>query len=221
MSWPESPTAFRRAVEAGKTPYGYRLLVGVDLCPTSTRVLDLGCGDGALTYLLEAKGHTVVGVDRVTTGIDFNAPQLPFADQEFPVVICLDVLEHVLDPRHLLRETARILRPHGVLILVTPNIRYLPHLWTLACGQFPCTSGDPTGYDGGHLHYFTYRDVRELMRHAGFRHVEEFNFADWNARLTQWHGWGRGFLTHRLTTLLGRRLQREFFSSSVVMRATK
>jgi SAM-dependent methyltransferase len=131
------------------------------------------------------------------------------------------VLEHVLDPRHVLRETARILQPHGVLILVTPNIRYLPCLWTLACGQFPRTSGDPAGYDGGHLHYFTYRDVRELVQHAGFGHVEEFNFADWNTRLTQWHGRGRRFLTYRLTTLLGRRLQREFFSSSVVIRATK
>ena len=210
----ESPAAFRRAIEEGKTPYGYRLLVGADLCPTTSRVLDLGCGDGALTRLLGAKVHTVVGADRVTTGIDFNAPQWPYANQEFPVVICLDVLEHVLDPRHFLRETARILQPDGVLILVTPNIRHLPCLWTLACGRFPRTSGDPTGFDGGHLHYLTYTDVRELVQDAGFGHVEEFNFADWNARLTQ-------SLAYRMTTVLGRRLQREFFSSSVVIRATK
>lgn len=221
LNWPESPAAFRREIEDGKTPYGYRLLVGVDLCPPTTRVLDLGCGDGALAHLLTGKVESVVGADLATTGVDLNAPQWPYADQEFPVVICLDVLEHILDPRHFLRETARILQPDGTLILVTPNIRFLPYLWTLACGQFPRTSGDPTGYDGGHLHYFTYRDVRELLQHAGFSQIEEFNFADWNARLTQWEGWRWPFLNYRLTTLLGRRLQREFFSSSVVIRATK
>jgi SAM-dependent methyltransferase len=49
-----------------------------------------------------------------------NAP-LPFADESFDMVVSMDVVEHVPDPLPWLRETARVLRPNGVLFLTTPN----------------------------------------------------------------------------------------------------
>ena len=118
--------------------------------------------DGAVSACREArtKGFNVQCAD-------LNACHLPYRDGIFDAVSCLDVIEHVLDPRHLLRELARVLRPQGILVLTTPNIRAYWHILTLIHGRFPRTSDDPEGYDGGHLHYFTFADAHHLLKEAG------------------------------------------------------
>jgi methionine biosynthesis protein MetW len=195
--------------------------------PRADRLLDVGCGDGALRLLVGDKVRRHVGVDGALAALgkaaaqgvsvqraDLDAAHLPYRDAAFDVVTCLDVLEHVLDPRHLLRELARVLRPGGVLVLTTPNIRYYGFLLTLLGGRFPRTSGDPEGYDGGHLHYFTFADVRLLLGETGrFADVEELGLY----RFTRLTGWGR--LKEGVKALLGDRLKREFFSGAVVIRA--
>ena len=213
----------REDIAEGRTPYGYRVLIGSDLLPReASRVLDVGCGDGVLSRLCAFDGHTatIVGIDK--KDVDLDTQPLPYHDGLFDAVICLDVVEHVLDPRRLLAEVCRVLHPDGVLILATPNIRWFGYLWAMLWqGRFPRTSYDPVGYDGGHLHYFTYSDVRALLLEAGFRGIEEFHFSQWNVHHTQWRARGRERLQYLLTSLLGRHLKLEFFSSSVVVRATK
>lgn len=205
-----------------------RLVAGPALLPDADRLLDVGCGDGSLTYHLKDKARLVVGVDgghenclescskRIRAQCaDLNAPHLPFRDGVFDAVACLDVIEHVLDPRHLLREAARVLRPGGVLVLTTPNIRYYGFIVSLLRGRFPHTSGDPVGYDGGHLHYFTFADIRELLREAGFAAIGEFGLYRWTL-LTAW-----GRVKEGIKALLGDYIKREFFSGAVVVRATR
>lgn len=99
---------------------------------------------------------------------DVNQHPLPFPDASFDTVVSLDVIEHVIDPLGFLAELGRVLKLGGWLIVSTPNIRYLKFLFQLVIlGRFPRTSGDPAGFDGGHLHYFTPRDLKVLMRRAG------------------------------------------------------
>ena len=63
----------------------------------------------------------------------------------------------------------------GVVVPTTPQIRYYGFILTRIRGRFPRTSGDPEGYDGGHLHYFTFADVRGLLEETGtFGGIEEF-----------------------------------------------
>jgi methionine biosynthesis protein MetW len=195
--------------------------------PRADRLLDVGCGDGALALLVGERARRRVGVDGALAALakaaaqgvrvqcaDLDAAHLPYRDAAFDAVTCLDVLEHVLDPPHLLRELARVLRPGGVLVLTTPNIRYYGFLLTLLGGRFPRTSGDSEGYDGGHLHYFTFADVRLLLGETGrFADVEELGLY----RFTRLTGWGR--LKEGVKALLGDRLKREFFSGAVVIRA--
>jgi len=205
-----------------------RLVAGASLLPQADRLLDIGCGDGSLILHLPVRPRIVVGLDRTVSTAqlaqgkgyqvqcaDLNARYLPYRDRVFDAVACLDVIEHVLDPRHLLRELARVLRPKGVLVLTTPNIRYYGHILTLIRGRFPRTSGDPEGYDGGHLHYFTFTDVRRLLEEAGFRSNEEFGLYRWT-RLTAW-----GRVKERVKAILGDHFKREFFSGAVVVRAAK
>jgi 2-polyprenyl-3-methyl-5-hydroxy-6-metoxy-1,4-benzoquinol methylase len=205
-----------------------RMVAGAALLLRSMRLLDVGCGDGTLCLMVGEEARRCIGVDGAMPALrkaaaqglavqcaDFNAAHLPYRDGAFDAASCLDVLEHVLDPRHLLRELARVLEPGGVLILTTPNIRYYGFVLTLLRGRFPPTSGDPGGYDGGHLHYFTFADVRSLLGEAGFAAIEEFGLYRWT-RL----GPG-GTLKERVKALLGDHLKREFFSGAVVIRARR
>jgi len=82
---------------------------------------------------LRATGYEVQAVDvqpllKVAgvpfTRADMNAP-LPFADDGFDAVACIDGIEHLERPFDFVRECRRILRPGGVLLLSTPNISAL------------------------------------------------------------------------------------------------
>ncbi|MFZ4814460.1 MAG: methyltransferase domain-containing protein [Phototrophicaceae bacterium] len=96
-------------------------------------VLDVGCGPAGLVagYTPIA---TVVGVDQHLTGFtEFDGQfglthlaespihALPFAANTFDVVTCSWVLEHLADPAASLREVARVLKPGGHLLFITPN----------------------------------------------------------------------------------------------------
>lgn len=219
---------WRRQIREGEL-FALRLLAGADLLPPSRRVLDVGCGDGAFGRLVQGKVAEVHGIEWAeraieqaqTRGIqirscDLNRESFPYADRWFDAVACLDVIEHVVDPRRLLQEIHRVLRPGGYLILTTPNLRYVHFLSRLLFkGRFPRTSNDPEGYDGGHLHYFTFGDARALLTEANFGAIEEYGLYRW-ARLSFW-----GKAKEAIKSLLGERLKREFCSSAVVIRATR
>lgn len=96
-------------------------------------VLDVGCGIGQHLAALGPKSLRV-GVE-ISLGalrraqalsdevvfIQANAYRLPFSSSSFDTVLSIDVVEHLEHPADLLREMSRILRPHGCLILQTPN----------------------------------------------------------------------------------------------------
>ena len=151
---------------------------------SGSELLDVGCGAGSVADLARARFQRVCGCDvsihalrhaslrgMVVVCVDLNADVLPYRDNSFDCVTCLEVIEHVVDPLRLLKELHRVLRPHGQLVITTPNIRYVRNILKLVReGRFPHTTTDTFVWGGGHLHYFTRADLAQLLGEAGFAH---------------------------------------------------
>lgn len=101
---------------------------------TGKKVLDLGCGDGALAGLLVKAGGEVVGVDpnQVALGLarqqfsrhglraEFYTETSNLPSSYFDAAVCTEVIEHVVDPRNVLEELRRMLKPGGIAVVSTP-----------------------------------------------------------------------------------------------------
>lgn len=90
------------------------------------RILDIPAGAGQFTDELRRQGHEAIPSDVNEARpefipIDMNR-DFPFEDQSFDAAVCLEGIEHMLDPGHLLRELLRIVRIGGIVIISTPNI---------------------------------------------------------------------------------------------------
>jgi SAM-dependent methyltransferase len=97
------------------------------------RILEVGCGSGGLLDLLKATNQ-VVGVDAARDGIaacvargieayciDPSSEPLPFPTGSFDFVICLETMEHMMNPYYALMEMRRVLKGGGRLICSVPN----------------------------------------------------------------------------------------------------
>lgn len=109
------------------------------------KVLDVGCGGGFSCEFMAARGVQVSGIDQSSkcitaaqrhaeiSGWDIDyccgvAEDLPYADQTFDVVVCVDVLEHVADVKCTLSEISRILKPNGLFFFDTINRNFQSRL---------------------------------------------------------------------------------------------
>jgi SAM-dependent methyltransferase len=140
--------------------------------PPGARILDAGCGSGRMLDELvrfgdvsaidlnprgvaaaRARGHAGVMQGRIE--------DLPFPDQKFDLVTCLDVLEHTADDVHTLRELLRVTRRGGYLLVTVPAY---PALWS---------AHDEVN---GHYRRYRRRALRESAERAGWRLARDTHF---------------------------------------------
>jgi len=91
---------------------------------------------------------------------------LPIAPASLDVVLCLDVLEHLIDPWTTASRLARLLKPGGVLIASVPNVRHFRVVLPLLLrGRWEYQQSGLM--DRTHLRFFTEHSATELLRQAG------------------------------------------------------
>ena len=149
------------------------------LVPVGSRVLDLGCGDGAmLDHLQRTRGCTGYGIEiddanvlacvqRGVNVIQLNLDEglALFGDQSFDVVLQIDTLQHLRNAETMLRETARVGR---IGIVAFPNFAHWPNRLSVLRGRMPVTRRLPyQWYDTPNIRVGTLADFDALARKNG------------------------------------------------------
>ena len=163
------------------------------LVPPGSRVLDLGCGNGALlAHLRDARQCTGYGIELddakvmqcVQRGVNVIQRNLEeglslFEDNSFDVVLQLDTLQHLRNTVDMLRETARVGK-QGIVSF--PNFAHWPHRLSVLRGRMPVTRSLPyQWYDTPNIRVATFADFEVLARRNGLRIVESFGMHEGEA----------------------------------------
>jgi len=144
-------------------------------CTPGGKLLEIGCGSGKTLKRLQTLGWEVEGIDfdkkaveaAVQTGLKVSEGELctmEYPDNFFDMVISKHLIEHVSDPEQLLRESYRILKPKGKMVIYTPNSdsfgqRYYKREWR--------------GFEPPrHLFVFNLSSLKMLVENIGFSDVE-------------------------------------------------
>ena len=136
------------------------------------KILDIPAGNGLVSSELKKLGAIMVSADineefSHYIQADMEKP-LPFEDESFDSVICLEGIEHILHPESLFAELARVLRKEGLLIISTPNVQSFYSRYQLLCTgylfQFDPFDKIPLGSgmagDKGHISPVFYTQLR-------------------------------------------------------------
>jgi GT2 family glycosyltransferase/2-polyprenyl-3-methyl-5-hydroxy-6-metoxy-1,4-benzoquinol methylase/tetratricopeptide (TPR) repeat protein len=175
------PSAANKPPLAAADYYSFARPELLEMIPTAAmRVLDVGCGAGALGASLKARQAAEVWglerepavaeaarrrLDRVLTG-DAEQVEQELADTEFDCIVCGDVLEHLRAPEQFLRRARTWLRPGGRLIASIPNVRHHSVVGSLLAGNFTYESAGLLDQD--HVRFFTRREIEKLLFRSGF-----------------------------------------------------
>lgn len=144
------------------------------------RVLDVGCGAGSNAPWYRRHGaYEIVGIeldqasaaksadvfDRVICAPVETAVEV--VEGTFDLIVCADVLEHLVDPWSVVREIRRFAKADTVLAVSLPNIRFLPALARITFGRG--FAYDERGiFDSTHLRFFTRRNAEVMLRRGGW-----------------------------------------------------
>ncbi|MBW4488031.1 MAG: methyltransferase domain-containing protein [Trichocoleus desertorum ATA4-8-CV12] len=150
-------------------------------------VLDFGAGTGSLTCRLKSSNlfNSITAIDlfprpseleEVIKWISWDLNESTnFPDQSFDVIIAAEIIEHLENPRAVVREWFRLLRPQGRLLFSTPNNESWRALLALILqGHFVAFSD--TCYPA-HITALLQKDIERILQEVGFKKLE-FRFTD-------------------------------------------
>ena len=147
---------------------------------TFESVLDVGCGEGInLEYLKKYKGAKKVDGIEVNSEIAKKAqervdyiinqsiedPELELPKEEYDLILCLDVLEHLYDPWNVLKKLEGCLKPNGIIVSSIPNIQHWNVILHILRGRWDYK--DAGFWDNTHLRFFTNNSIRKMVHQAG------------------------------------------------------
>jgi 2-polyprenyl-3-methyl-5-hydroxy-6-metoxy-1,4-benzoquinol methylase len=157
-----------------------RVLDGLTLSGCERRLFEVGCGNGSVAHELARGGWDILGVDPSAAGIEQAQaayPELKLARGSayddlaaqygrFPVVLSLEVIEHVYAPRQYVRAIFDLLNGDGTAIISTPFHSYWKNLALALTGKMD--DHFTALWDHGHIKFWSVKTLSTLLAEAGF-----------------------------------------------------
>jgi cyclopropane fatty-acyl-phospholipid synthase-like methyltransferase len=159
------------------------------------RVAEFGCGSGTFLEVLRRNLKVdAVGYDYSSSNVEaarargLDVRQLDFADESwniqdsFDACVSLEVIEHLVYPRHFVNRIAAHLKPGGVFFLSTPNAFNIRRRVDYVFGKLTDPLTDPSYADfPEHLRLFSFATVRRLLEEEGFEVLATYSdrFSSW------------------------------------------
>ena len=196
-------------------------------------VLDVPSGQGALSRDLEEVGFCMFLGDIERNNIlyrngrcvqfDLNN-RVPFKDGIFDFVLCVEGIEHIENPHHLIREFSRLVKEGGHLIVTTPNVmtiksrmRFLFYSYLDFFRYFGPVAKEEKhqmeDYDHQHLHPVLYGEMKYVLEKYGF----EIEYVETNKHVKKWkliHPWMKRLIRGKTK----KKYQREpFYTSDLLL----
>ena len=149
-------------------------------------VLEIGCYTGATLLELHKRypNSYITGLDINRNAIDSvkhlfdafvidieNCEILPYSEGFFDYIIFGDVLEHLYGPLNVLKFVKKYLKQNGKILISIPNIMNILVIKDLLSGLFTYT--DEGLLDKTHIHFFTYYEISNMIKSAGYKIVYE------------------------------------------------
>lgn len=148
------------------------------------KILDVGCSTGYFGSKLKMRGAKVFGIDISRTAIkvasqildqakviDINSKKIPCPKNTFDIIIASEIIEHLINSDHALKEFYRVLKSDGILIISTPNFLYWGNRLKFLRGQFKYEQSGH--YDVGHIHFYTYSSLINDLKQRNFVVIKE------------------------------------------------
>ncbi len=118
--------------------------------PNKIRILDVGCGGGLVSVPLSRLGADVTGLDaspeninaaknyaeEKNLSIDYICGTAEEHKSQYDVVLCLEIIEHVIDPASFIESVSKLLKPGGMLILSTINRTIKSYMMAIISAEY-------------------------------------------------------------------------------------
>jgi SAM-dependent methyltransferase len=157
-----------RVLELGAVPYSMTILLRRYRLAEVDTYSFYEVEEGPKTHVLESPD----GLERYRfeyRPINIERDPFPSADGSYDLVLCCEVLEHVLiNPSHMFFEAHRALKPGGFLVVTTPNVARAQNIKALAEGRNIYDAYHGNGIYGRHNREYTAAEVRALLESCGF-----------------------------------------------------
>jgi demethylmenaquinone methyltransferase/2-methoxy-6-polyprenyl-1,4-benzoquinol methylase len=137
----------------------------------NSMILDIGSEDGRKAHYIVNKGKLTMSDIRrrkISPFVLCEATNLPFKDSSFDLVTILHVIEHIKDDKMVLRETYRILKNGGAVLVVTPNANRLTKIYSIL---IKVTKKSPDRYPLNPDHVFEHDllDIKNMLSISEFQ----------------------------------------------------
>lgn len=152
-------------------------------------LLDVGAGEGAFSLWAARHGFDVTAIDAAPEHfrggpircLDADLGQRwPIEDAQFDSVVAIEVIEHVENHYHFLRECCRVVKPHGRIVISTPNCHSLESRMNYLLTSYDDCAPRPidhlrTDPYMAHIHPLPFPTLEFGLRHCGFE-IEQVTF---------------------------------------------